>query len=79
VDRDGSLRISGSVDALFAGVPAGPWEIAVAVGRPENLPASPRDVLRARDLDATRAPRDASPDAGAAAWHLVVQRVLVGG
>jgi hypothetical protein len=70
VGRDGSVRIAGPVDTLFAGVPAGVWEIAVAVGRPENLPTAPHDVLRARD---------AAGDAGAAAWHLVVERVRLGG
>jgi hypothetical protein len=70
VARDGSVRIAGPTDALFAGVPAGEWEIAVAVGRPENLPTTARDVLRARE---------AMADAGAAAWHLVVERVRLGG
>jgi hypothetical protein len=62
VARDGSVRIAGAADTLFANVPSGPWEIAVAVGRPETLPTAPRDVLRARDVDA--GPR-------AAAWRLV--------
>jgi hypothetical protein len=65
VQRDGSVRIEGATDVLFAGVPAGAWEIAVAVGRPENLPTDPRDVLRARV---------STPDGGAA-WHLVRERV----
>jgi hypothetical protein len=69
VDRDGSVRLAGNVDAIFAGVPAGPWEVAVAVGRPENLPTAPRDILRARD---------GADDAGAAAWHLVRERVWLG-
>jgi hypothetical protein len=63
--RDGSVRIEGTSDALFAGVPTGAWEVAIAVGRPENLPTDPRDVLRARV---------ATTDGGAA-WHLVRQRV----
>jgi hypothetical protein len=50
VERDGAIRIAGPVDKLFADVPDGPWEVAVAVGRPENLPTAPRDVLRAREL-----------------------------
>jgi hypothetical protein len=66
VDRDGTVHVTGPVDTLFAGVPAGPWDIGVTVGRPENLPTAPRDVLRARDAS-TR-------DAGPAAWHLLVQR-----
>jgi hypothetical protein len=55
------VRISGPVDSLFAGVPPGPWQVAVAVGRPETLPTAPRDVLRARDSDG-----------GTTAWRLVV-------
>lgn len=69
VDRDGSIRISGAVDVLFANVPAGEWEIAVAVGRPETLPTAPNDVLRGRDADV---------DAGAAAWRLVRERIRLG-
>lgn len=57
---DGVVNISGAVDALFAGIPRGGWEVAVAVGRPEVLPTSPRDVLRRRDEDPTLA-----------GWHLV--------
>jgi hypothetical protein len=52
VSLDGSVRIAGPTDALFAGVPGGPWEIAVAVGRPEVLPTAPRDVTRSPDADA---------------------------
>jgi hypothetical protein len=62
VARDGSVRIAGSVDTLFANVPPGPWEIVVAVGRPETLPTAPQDVLRRFGADV---------DAGAAAWRLV--------
>jgi hypothetical protein len=58
------------VDALFAGVPAGPWEVAIAVGRPETLPTAPRDILRARDGGAAGAD---------AAWRLVRQRIVLGG
>jgi hypothetical protein len=68
VERDGTVRIAGPVDALFAGVPRGDWEVAIAVGRPENLPVDPRDVLRARDRTA---------DGGAAAWHLVRERIYL--
>jgi hypothetical protein len=68
VSRDGSVRVSGPVDALFKGVPAGEWEVALAVGRPEALPTAPRDVLRARD-----------PDAGSQAWRLLRRRVVLGG
>jgi hypothetical protein len=69
VARDGSVRIAGPVDALFVNVPAGEWEIAVAVGRPETLPTAPKDVLRGRD---------AVVDAGAAAWRLLRERIRLG-
>jgi hypothetical protein len=65
VERDGSLRIEGAVDTLFAGVPEGSWEIALAVGRPETLPTAPRDVLR-------------GGAGGAAAWRLVRERIQIG-
>jgi hypothetical protein len=68
VDRDGTIRLDGPVEALFAGVAPGPWEVAVAVGRPETLPTAPRDVLRARDAGA----RDA-------AWRLVRKHIVLGG
>ncbi len=66
VAGDGTVRIEGTVDALFAGVPPGPWEVAIAVGRPENLPTAPRDVLRARDQQ----PEGVS-------WRLVRERVVL--
>jgi hypothetical protein len=72
VDRDGSVHIQGAVDALFVGVPAGAWEVDVAVGRPEMLPTAPRDILRAR------AKGDA-PTGEHAAWHLVRQPIVLGG
>lgn len=65
VTRDGAVRIRGLVDTLFAGVPPGPWDVAVAVGRPELLPTAPRDLLRARG-------HDAGPAAG---YRLVLARV----
>lgn len=64
VAKDGSVHIEGPVDRLFAGVPAGEWEVSLAVGRPETLPTAPVDVLRALGTDA-----------GAAAWRLVRMRV----
>jgi hypothetical protein len=64
VERDGAIHIAGPVDRLFADVPDGPWEVAVAVGRPENLPTAPRDVLRAREQDAR-----------SLSWRLVCQRI----
>jgi len=68
VSRDGTVRIAGAVHTLFAGVPDGPWEVAVAVGRPEVLPTAPRDVLHARDAD---------PDASSAAFRLVRTRIVL--
>ncbi len=69
IERDGSVRLAGKVDLLFHWIPAGPWEVAVAVGRPENLPTAPRDIVRARD---------GANGTGAAAWRLVRQRVWLG-
>jgi hypothetical protein len=66
VARDGTVRIAGPVDALFAGVPPGAWEVAVAVGRPETLPTAPNDVLRAR-----------GPQPESVSWRLVRERVLL--
>jgi len=63
VGLDGSVRIAGPVDALFRGVPAGPWEIAVAVGRPEVLPTAPRDVMRRGE------------DSRPSAWRMVRERI----
>jgi hypothetical protein len=68
VERDGSLRIEGPVDTLFAGVSDGSWEIALAVGRPETLPTAPRDILR----------EEAGHGGGAAAWRLVRERIKIG-
>ncbi len=64
VSRDGTVRIAGPVDEIFAGVPPGPWQVAVAVGRPELLPTAPNDVLRAR--------KHTDRPAG---WHLVLERI----
>jgi hypothetical protein len=66
VKRDGSVTIAGPVNALFAGVPEGPWQMALAVGRPETLPTAPNDILRGES------------DAGAAAWRLVRRRIRLG-
>jgi hypothetical protein len=76
VDRGGAVHLSGRGDALFAGVPEGDWEIAIAVGRPEVLPTAPRDVLRARGSDPQRSPAAAEPEAG---WRLVRQPIVLGG
>jgi hypothetical protein len=66
VTGDGTVRIVGPVDALFAGVPPGPWEVAVAVGRPETLPTAPGDILKARGDQ---------PDT--AGWRLLRERVVL--
>jgi hypothetical protein len=73
VDRDGSVHVEGTVDALFGGVPAGPWEVVLAVGRPETLPTAPRDILQARAAPAADGP------ASHAAWHLVREHIVLGG
>ncbi len=66
VDPDGTVRIAGPVDAVFKGVPAGTWDVAVAVGRPETLPSMPGDVQHPRDADGRPA-----------AWHVIRQRVIL--
>jgi hypothetical protein len=66
VAPDGSVRIAGPVDTPFADLPPGRWEVAVAVGRPETLPTTPREILRARDARTDKRP---------AAWQLVRERV----
>ena len=70
VGADGTVRIGGAVDTLFAGVPAGAWEVAVAVGRPETLPTAPNDILRARGVDA-------NTSKSALSWRLVRERVFL--
>lgn len=67
VAADGTVRISGPVSVLFAGVPGGAWEVAIAVGRPETLPTAPNDVLRARGQQ---------PES--VGWRLVRERVVLG-
>jgi len=60
VSLDGVVRIAGTVDKLFEGIPRGRWEVAIAVGRPEVLPTAPHDVLYRRGNDPILA-----------GWHLV--------
>jgi hypothetical protein len=67
VERDGSVHLAGRVTKLFEGVPAGTWEIAIVVGRPETLPTSPREALHVRDGGPAQA-----------AWRLVEQTVVLG-
>jgi hypothetical protein len=38
ISSDGAVRIQGKRDTLFTNVPAGPWEIVIAVARPGDLP-----------------------------------------
>ncbi len=67
-DIDGTVHIGGPVDSVFKGIPAGAWDVAVAVGRPEMLPSMPADVER------PRAPRDETQPA---AFHVVHRRVML--
>jgi hypothetical protein len=67
IGRDGSVHVAGPVDALFAGVPPGEWEVVLAVGRPEMLPNNPRELLEY-----------GGPDGGAAAWRVIRERVRLG-
>jgi hypothetical protein len=64
IGRDGSVHVSGPVDTLFAGVPAGEWEVVLAIGRPELLPHDTRSW-----------PLSGAHDAGQAAWRVVRRRV----
>jgi hypothetical protein len=45
-------------------VPEGPWEVAIAVGRPEVLPTAPRDITRSMDADKRPS-----------AWRVVRERI----
>ena len=67
VDRDGTIHVGGAVSTLFAGVPPGEWELTIAIGRPETLPTTATDVLRAHT------------DGGAAAWMVLRERVWLRG
>ncbi|XXY45103.1 hypothetical protein WME91_34385 [Sorangium sp. So ce269] len=53
LSSQGAARIAGDREALFQGVPAGRFQIALAIGRPGSLPAGPEDVLRALKLGET--------------------------
>ncbi|WP_438007561.1 hypothetical protein WME89_01790 [Sorangium sp. So ce321] len=53
LSRQGAARIAGDREALFQGVPAGRFQIALAIGRPGSLPTGPEDVLRALKLRET--------------------------
>ncbi|WP_437623104.1 hypothetical protein [Sorangium sp. So ce1151] len=50
LSSQGAARIAGDREALFQGVPAGRYQVAIAIGRPGSLPAGPEDVLRALKL-----------------------------
>jgi len=67
VSMDGVVRIAGPVARLFAGIPPGTWEVAIAVGRPEFLPTAPNDVLQAR-----------AHDREGAGWQLLIKPIRLG-
>ncbi|HXX68625.1 MAG TPA: hypothetical protein VEK07_15665 [Polyangiaceae bacterium] len=68
VSIDGIVRVVGPVERLFAGIPTGTWDVAIAVGRPEFLPTAPNDVVQARDHG-----REGS------GWQLLIKRIRLGG
>ncbi|MCC6554073.1 MAG: hypothetical protein IT372_13790 [Polyangiaceae bacterium] len=47
VAEGGAVRVAGTKEALFAGIPDGRWEIAIAVGRPGALPDEAAVATRA--------------------------------
>ncbi|AUX45863.1 uncharacterized protein SOCE26_073590 [Sorangium cellulosum] len=49
ISPDGAVRIAGTREAVFPGVPDGAWDIVLAVGRAEALPADPAAAAAARD------------------------------
>ncbi|WP_437313099.1 hypothetical protein [Sorangium sp. So ce385] len=56
ITADGVVRIAGTREALFPGLPDGPWEVVLAVGRPDALPADPAAAQGApEDLQVLRA------------------------
>lgn len=67
VDKDGTIHVAGPVDTLFAGVPPGEWELEVVVGRPEQLPRTPDDAMKGRDVQVS-----------GGAWQLLHERLHVG-
>jgi hypothetical protein len=64
-DADGTIRIGGEVDTVFKDVPAGAWDVALVVGRPEMLPSMPAEAERPRD-ESTPAP-----------FHVLHRRVVL--
>jgi hypothetical protein len=65
---DGAVRIAGAAGELLGSTEAGTWTLAFAIGRAEQLPSDPQEVVRAIDTDA-----------GARAWQLLVTRVTLTG
>jgi hypothetical protein len=59
ITPEGAVRITGTKEALFQSVPAGTWEILVAVGRSEALPSGADALVDA----AARASEPRSDDA----------------
>lgn len=55
ISPDGVVTIKGPREALFAGVPAGEWELLVALGRPSALPATPEALAAAATPEALTA------------------------
>lgn len=68
ITSDGAARIDGAKEALFPGIPAGEWEILLAVGRPSELPAA--DTLR----EAAALPESETPES---AFRVRRARVLL--
>ncbi|WP_437625323.1 hypothetical protein [Sorangium sp. So ce1151] len=56
ITAEGVVRIAGTREAVFPGMPEGPWEVVLAVGRPDALPADPAAAQGApKDLQVLRA------------------------
>ncbi|WP_438023404.1 hypothetical protein [Sorangium sp. So ce233] len=53
ISPDGAVRIAGTREAVFPGVPDGAWDIIVAVGRAEALEALPADPAAAAAREET--------------------------
>jgi hypothetical protein len=66
VSTDGSVRIAGSYETIFRGVPPGPVDLVIAVGRPGRVPSTPAGV------DEAMAGSSAAADGS---WRLLRVRV----
>lgn len=68
ISSSGSVRIAGSFEAVFRGIPPGPVELALAVGRPGSIP----------DDMSVVSPASAGASApGERAWRLVSIRAQI--